>query len=434
MKKTFKAIAVMMLMTAMFCVGCNPDDPTPEPTPEPTPTPTPGDTIVPAGVPEVMTMSVTEMTFNSANVSGKVVSEGVDEVTERGICWSMEGDPDLDDNVIPCGSGLGEFSCTITDLEPETYYSYRAYAKNSAGVGYGETFGLVTPEGPVVFPNGILPGKFTINAQGSQVCFSQGNLQYQASTHTWRLAEHQWDFVGGIDSGTVEGSANENVSPTYDGWIDLFGWGTSGWDCGNTYYHPYDYQYGGGAYGPEGFHDLTGDYSNSDWGRYNAISNGGNQAGMWFTLSKDGWIYLLRERNTPSGMRFALVSVEVEEMSTRYLNGLLLFPDDWDPDACIYTINNINQEDSQWNSCTRLSSWAIEHTFAPAGAVFLPAAGVRNINSYLNPSSTLIYWTSSCDENSYGGAHGLYNHGGEFFSNGRDRSVGASVRLVRAVN
>ena len=52
----------------------------------------------------------------------------------------------------------------------------------------------IEPE-PIV--NGVLPGCFTVSARGLQVQFSQGNLQYKASTHTWRFAEHQYDIVGG---------------------------------------------------------------------------------------------------------------------------------------------------------------------------------------------------------------------------------------------
>ena len=43
---------------------------------------------------------------------------------------------------------------------------------------------------------GTLPGLFTINVSGEKVVFSQGNLQYQASTNTWRFAEHQYDYIG----------------------------------------------------------------------------------------------------------------------------------------------------------------------------------------------------------------------------------------------
>jgi len=33
---------------------------------------------------------------------------------------------------------------------------------------------------PVVWEKGVLPGGFTVNAEGLQVQFAQGNLQYQA--------------------------------------------------------------------------------------------------------------------------------------------------------------------------------------------------------------------------------------------------------------
>lgn len=38
--------------------------------------------------------------------------------------------------------------------------------------------------------DGKLPGLFSISPT-QQVQFSQGNLQYQASTNTWRFAENQ---------------------------------------------------------------------------------------------------------------------------------------------------------------------------------------------------------------------------------------------------
>ena len=98
-----------------------------------------------------------------------------------------------------------------------------------------------TPEEPTI-PTGAIDGLFTINDHGGKVYFSQGNLQYQASTNTWRFAKHQWNYIGGSDCygvhyGNVEGSTNSLVSSTYDGWIDYFGFGASGWDNGNLFYH-----------------------------------------------------------------------------------------------------------------------------------------------------------------------------------------------------
>ena len=66
----------------------------------------------------------------------------------------------------------------------------------------------------IIASEGALKGQFSVAAD-EQVFFSQGNLQYQASTDTWRFAENQYDMVG---------ADNKNISATYTGWIDLFGW------------------------------------------------------------------------------------------------------------------------------------------------------------------------------------------------------------------
>lgn len=70
--------------------------------------------------------------------------------------------------------------------------------------------------GTVYASEGALKGEFSVSAT-KKVHFSQGNLQYQASTKTWRFAEHQYDYIG---------SANSQISSSYTGWIDLFGYGT----------------------------------------------------------------------------------------------------------------------------------------------------------------------------------------------------------------
>ena len=63
--------------------------------------------------------------------------------------------------------------------------------------------------------NGASNALFSVGPN-TQVHFSKGNMQYQASTGTWRFAEHQYDFIG---------ENNEQISPYYSGWIDLFGCG-----------------------------------------------------------------------------------------------------------------------------------------------------------------------------------------------------------------
>ena len=44
----------------------------------------------------------------------------------------------------------------------------------------------------------------------------------------------------------------------------------------------------------DGSNDIAG--TNYDWGVYNKISNGGNQAGMWRTLTSSEWNHLISGR------------------------------------------------------------------------------------------------------------------------------------------
>ena len=270
--------------------------------------------------------------------------------------------------------------------------------------------------------SGVINGKFTINAEGDQVYFSQGNLQYQASTGIWQFATNQYDYVG---------EDNNNISSTYDGWIDLFGWGTSGWNNGNTYYHPYDYDnnyedYTGYGYGPtDGMSyefNLTNTYANADWGVYNAISNGGNMPNQWRTLTQTEWNYVFNTRTTLSGIRYAKAKVN-------NVSGVILLPDNWN--TSVYALNNTNATAASFTG-NKISTvdWA---TMESNGAVFLPAAGYRNVDWVSEDGSYGYYWSSSCYDSS--DAYNVFFYELNLYADyGYPRESGFSVRLVRDAN
>ena len=259
----------------------------------------------------------------------------------------------------------------------------------------GLSFGASAPEGAI-------NSRFTINAGGDQVYFSKGNLQYQASTGTWRFATNQWDYVGtqnpyyGDPGGTVAGSDNANISSSYSGWIDLFGWGTSGWNSGANCYQPWstsgyyaDYYPGGSS-----TNNLTGSYANADWGVNNAISNGGNAPGLWRTLTHEEWDYLFKSRTgcstvggTSNG-RYALAQVNG-------VGGVIVFPDSYTHPSGVAAPQNVNGfylSESWGNNSYSTSDWSVMQT---AGAVFLPAAGYRDGTLVCSVGSTGRYWSSS---------------------------------------
>lgn len=213
-------------------------------------------------------------------------------------------------------------------------------------------------------PEGALKGKFSVSAT-KQVYFSQGNLQYQASTGTWRFAENQYDVIG---------DDNKNISSTYEGWIDLFGWGTSGY---NSKY-PYMTSTTRSDYG-DGSNDIAG--TNYDWGVCNAISNGGNKAGMWRTLTKDEWKYLYSTRTNASDLHG---QATVNEQA-----GYILLPDGWStPSGLTFTAD---PGDFTTNSYSA-AEWS---KMEAAGAVFLPCAGSRYSTDVDYVGSYGLYWSST---------------------------------------
>ena len=278
-------------------------------------------------------------------------------------------------------------------------------------------------------PIGAINGKFTINDNGDQVYFSQGNLQYigSASTPYWKFADNQWDVLG---TTTGQNSSSQNVDR------DLFGWGTSGYhdanDPYNVNYQPWStstsqvnssYNYYG--YGPSTNMtdpNLTGTSANYDWGVYSPISNGGNQANQWRTLTQPEWAYVFNTRTTNSGIRYAKAKVN-------NVNGVILLPDDWSSDT--YSLSNTNSSGASFSSNTLTASqWS---TLEQVGAVFLPAAGLRSGTSVYGVGSKGGYWSTSVW--AIGDGSGAFEV--DFYdsflspSSFNDRHSGLSVRLTR---
>ncbi len=96
----------------------------------------------------ITTKYVALVTSSSAQAGGNVVS-GI--VNERGVCWSEQSTPTIADNKSSDGSGSGEFTSTMTGLNPGTLYYFRAYAKNEDVISYGQIMTFQTKgESPTV--------------------------------------------------------------------------------------------------------------------------------------------------------------------------------------------------------------------------------------------------------------------------------------------
>ena len=321
------------------------------------------------------------------------------------------------------------FTADLGVLENGVEYKVRAYAMIE-GVTYSSDGTVKTVTGgdvpqPMTWTNGKSPKKFTV-ASGKQVYFSQGNLQYNAAGSsataasganvggTWRFAEHQFDFIG---------AANANAAQTYDGWIDLFGWGTSGYNHGATCYQPWSTSQTNSQY----YYDQSG---MADWGKANSISNGGNQAGKWRTLtggSSGEWYYLINSRTDAD-------KLYGEGKVGNCTPGLIILPDDWKWEGDVAEFGpDVTEESRRWKPGK--SSWSNVYSYSEwakmeaAGAVFLPAAGFRNGTSVSSVGSYGYYWSSSYLNSTY--AFNLFFYSGSVYPGSSDRRYyGFSVRLV----
>ena len=265
-----------------------------------------------------------------------------------------------------------------------------------------------------VAPQGMIDGLFS-TSDHTRVYFSKGNLQYigSAASPYWKFAEHQWEFLGD----GAQSSTDERVDR------DLFGWGTSGWDNGNVYFQPWNTENTNTAYyGPLDDSDLTGDYANSDWGVFNPISNGGDAAGMWRTLTADEWEYVLDLRITASGFRYAKAVVND-------VAGVILLPDDWD--ANNYTLVNTNEEDCDYTG-NHINATDWQDVFEANGAVFLPTAGMRFGTMVTTTTTHGVYWSVSSAHDTFT-AHEINFSPTNFKTTDWSmfKYFGCSVRLVR---
>lgn len=97
-------------------------------------------------LPQITTANVTEITETSAVCGGEVKSDGGAEVIARGVCWSVNPNPTIENSYTDAGSGTGAFSSNLTELTPNTTYYIRAYATNEKGTSYGEELSFTTLE------------------------------------------------------------------------------------------------------------------------------------------------------------------------------------------------------------------------------------------------------------------------------------------------
>ena len=324
----------------------------------------------------------------------------------------------------------------LTNLLQEDWDSYSQYACQLDDCG-ASIYSGISNQG--VNQDGSVEGVFKISETES-VKFSKGNLQYQASTNTWRFAEYQFDAVSGKSNNHVGEnggnvfvnnvkSDNVNVSSTYSGWIDLFAWGCSGHKVADEEYS---------AYLPYSLNEDCSDYyqgatltgTSADWG-----VNMSTGTTTWRTLSKTEWDYLYQHSKSKGHFAYATINTKKGD-ETIPVAGIVLLPENWSgmPGNCTFNseenFNANTYSESQWFKMQK------------KGAVFFPASGVRKISDksskankvWLTSTMTYAaYWTADATQNSANAFWFVGSSDKGVQQQPYSKNAGMCVRLVKVV-
>lgn len=187
-------------------------------------------------IPSVTTADLTALSGSSAAGGGEVTNSGGATVTARGLCWSTNQNPTINDNHTSNGIGVGSFTTTLTGLTPGVTYYVRAYATNLAGTGYGaqKSIMVVANEMPVVETISVTDVVLSTAKFTGRVT-SDGGYALSAKGFCW---------------GTSPNPTISNNKTTFGSDLGTFSSDIAGLAAGTTYYvRAYATNLAGTAYG-----------------------------------------------------------------------------------------------------------------------------------------------------------------------------------------
>ena len=121
------------------------------------------------GLPVVHTnaIPVDAVSATSVTLTGTVADDLRSTIVSRGFAYSTLQYPTLADGSVSVGGALGDFSATVSGLQPGKTYYVRAYATNGVGTAYGEQQTFTTPSG---LPTVQTAAEVTLTGSGTAQC------------------------------------------------------------------------------------------------------------------------------------------------------------------------------------------------------------------------------------------------------------------------
>ena len=337
-------------------------------------------------IPSVVTYPLSSITQTTVSCGGNVTDGGGTVVISRGVCWSTEQNPTIENSHTTDGSGLGDFTSSITGLTLKTTYYVRAYATNSEGTGYGEERSFTTlPELPTVITYPVTD--FT----GNSATFG-GNV----------ISDGGEEIIRGFCWSTSENpTINDNHTENGNGIGDFYANITELEPITEYYVRAYATNSAGTSYGEQmSFTTLYAPINGHDW-----IDLGLPSGLKWATCNVGannpedyGNYYAWGETETKSTYTIAnsiTHGVEMEDISgnPEYDAASANWGSRWRmPTEEEY---RELQYECTWQWTTQNGVYGQKVTGPNGNYIFLPAAGYRCESSLLEAGECGYYWTST---------------------------------------
>ena len=109
------------------------------------------------GLLSIETSDVSDISSNTAKSGGKILNDGGKDILAKGVVWGRSENPSLESNhgFTDEGSGVGEFSSNIINLNRGVKYYVRAYVTNKSGTSYGSEISFSTLDVPRIATNDV---------------------------------------------------------------------------------------------------------------------------------------------------------------------------------------------------------------------------------------------------------------------------------------
>ena len=301
------------------------------------------------------------------------------------------------------------------------YYDVTVCKLENGDYKYGNSAIVVSND-----QNSVTNEVFRVSMNGNAVRFSPSNLQYKPSSANWRFAPDQWRYVGGTYTKKVSGVTttynmgnvymdmddnvkcrNNDISDTYDGWIDLFGWGT--WGSGNN---PVEVST------TASFYPWTSDFNN-ELGGY----------GDWRTLTKQEWQDFITFYYSYKNDKCGYATIPMGDSDNDYAYGLIVIPFGVVLNVPGFTFTSLASNKAYSANEISSTQW---NTMKSQGAIFLPLTYMRYYKSgnLITDKMDAYYWSSTPNGTNYAG-YFKFGSGSGLNTADAYKYYGCAVRLVR---